>query len=92
MSINISRSCWIFKNLYGFQSEFLCYRFLSLEIAQIYCCFIILFMLKVWKYQSTEKIADSAMDQIHIDIHTAEGQTEANVLITGGVNGSLRYN
>lgn len=48
-------------------------------------------MLKVWKYRSTEKIADSAMDQIHIDIHTAEGQTEANVLITGGVNGSLRY-
>ncbi|KAH8522302.1 hypothetical protein H0E87_003075 [Populus deltoides] len=43
----------------------------------------------VWKYRSTEKIADSAMDQIHIDIHTAEGQTEANVLITGGVNGSL---
>lgn len=43
----------------------------------------------VWKYRSTEKIADSAMDQIHIDIHTAEGQTEATVLITGGVNGSL---
>ncbi|KAJ6702028.1 KATANIN P80 SUBUNIT [Salix koriyanagi] len=31
----------------------------------------------VLKYQSTEKIADSAMDQIHIDIHTAEGQTES---------------
>uniref|UniRef100_A0A6N2M5T8 Uncharacterized protein n=2 Tax=Salix viminalis TaxID=40686 RepID=A0A6N2M5T8_SALVM len=43
----------------------------------------------VLKYQSTEKIADSAMDQIHIDIHTAEGQTEAEVLLTGSVNGSL---
>lgn len=48
-------------------------------------------LTEVWKYRSTEKIADSAMDQIHIDIHTAEGQTEANVLITGGVNGSLSF-
>ncbi|KAF9689090.1 hypothetical protein SADUNF_Sadunf01G0055600 [Salix dunnii] len=43
----------------------------------------------VLKYQSTEKIADSAMDQIHIDIHSAEGQTEAEALLTGSVNGSL---
>ncbi|CAK7335949.1 unnamed protein product [Dovyalis caffra] len=43
----------------------------------------------VWKYQTTERIADSALDQIHIDIHTPEGQTGADCLITGGVNGSL---
>lgn len=37
-------------------------------------------------------MSDGALDQMHIDIYTPEGQTEVDVLIAGGINGSLRYN
>ncbi|OAY54404.1 uncharacterized protein LOC110611784 isoform X2 [Manihot esculenta] len=43
----------------------------------------------VWKYRGTEKMSDGALDQMHIDIYTPEGQTEVDVLIAGGINGSL---
>jgi WD repeat-containing protein 21A len=48
-------------------------------------------MLQVWKYSETDKIVDGALEQIHIGVQTPEGQTETDVLLTGGVNGSLRY-
>ncbi|EEF32267.1 hypothetical protein RCOM_0128070 [Ricinus communis] len=43
----------------------------------------------VWKYQGTEKMADGALDQMHIHLQTPEGQTEVDVLVTGGTDGSL---
>jgi WD repeat-containing protein 21A len=52
---------------------------------------IIFCMLQVWKYSETDKIVDGALEQIHIGVQTPEGQTETDVLLTGGVNGSLRY-
>lgn len=52
---------------------------------------IIFCMLQVWKYSETDKIVDGALEQIHIDVQTPEGQTETDVLLTGGANGSLRY-
>ncbi|XP_062162975.1 uncharacterized protein LOC133869896 [Alnus glutinosa] len=45
----------------------------------------------VWKYSETDKIVDGALEQIHIDVQTPEGQTETDVLLTGGVNGSLSF-
>ncbi|EXB83247.1 DDB1- and CUL4-associated factor 4 [Morus notabilis] len=45
---------------------------------------------KVWKYSGTEKIGDSALERIHVDVQTQEGQTKTDVLLTGGINGSLR--
>lgn len=47
--------------------------------------------MQVWKYSGTEKIGDSALERIHIDVQTQEGQTKTDVLLTGGINGSLRY-
>ncbi|XP_024024080.1 DDB1- and CUL4-associated factor 4 isoform X2 [Morus notabilis] len=44
---------------------------------------------KVWKYSGTEKIGDSALERIHVDVQTQEGQTKTDVLLTGGINGSL---
>ncbi|KAK6916947.1 hypothetical protein RJ641_017698 [Dillenia turbinata] len=43
----------------------------------------------VWKYQGTDRIADSALGQMRIDIQTPEGQRETEILLTGGMNGSL---
>ncbi|GAV75061.1 hypothetical protein CFOL_v3_18540, partial [Cephalotus follicularis] len=45
----------------------------------------------VWKYQSTEMMADGALEQIHIDLQTPEGQTGTDILLTGSSNGSLRF-
>lgn len=44
---------------------------------------------KVWKYSGTEKIGDSALERIRIDVQLHEGQTTTDVLLTGGINGSL---
>ncbi|GMY35078.1 ddb1- and cul4-associated factor 4 [Fagus crenata] len=43
----------------------------------------------VWGYSGTDKIVDAALEQIHIDVQTPEGQTEKDLLLAGGVNGSL---
>ncbi|XP_010260798.1 PREDICTED: uncharacterized protein LOC104599783 [Nelumbo nucifera] len=43
----------------------------------------------IWKYQSTDRIADSALEQLHVDIQTAQGQSETDVLLMGNMNGSL---
>ena len=63
-------------------------RFKLLFIFLIY----IFFTLQVWKYGGTDKIVNGALEQIRIDVQTLEGQTEMDVLLAGGVHGSLRYN
>ncbi|GLT69551.1 hypothetical protein SLA2020_416940 [Shorea laevis] len=45
----------------------------------------------VWKYSETDKIVDGALEQIHVDVQTPEGQIEIDALLTGGVNGSLSF-
>ncbi|XP_041027393.1 DDB1- and CUL4-associated factor 4 [Juglans microcarpa x Juglans regia] len=45
----------------------------------------------VWKFSETDKIADGALEQMHVDVQTPEGQTETDVLLTGGLNGSLSF-
>ncbi|KAI4332093.1 hypothetical protein L6164_017030 [Bauhinia variegata] len=45
----------------------------------------------VWKYQGTERIGVSALEQILIDVQTLEGQSEADVLLTGSISGPLIF-
>ena len=66
-------------------------RFKLLFIFLIYI-YIYFFTLQVWKYGGTDKIVNGALEQIRIDVQTLEGQTEMDVLLAGGVHGSLRYN
>ncbi|KAJ4975214.1 hypothetical protein NE237_000320 [Protea cynaroides] len=43
----------------------------------------------VWKYQNTDRIADGALEQLHVNLQTLEGENEADVLVTGSMNGCL---
>ncbi|XP_022146543.1 uncharacterized protein LOC111015736 isoform X2 [Momordica charantia] len=45
----------------------------------------------VWKYHGTDRIGDSALQEIPINVHTSEGQMESSVLLTGNRNGSLSF-
>lgn len=45
----------------------------------------------VWKYQETNMIGNSALEQVHTHVHTPEGAAETDILITGSVNGSLSF-
>ncbi|KAK3023864.1 hypothetical protein RJ639_043995 [Escallonia herrerae] len=45
----------------------------------------------IWKYQGTERVADGALEQIRIDLDIPDGPIETDVLLTGGLNGSLCY-
>ena len=38
-----------------------------------------------------DRLADCALEQTHIDVITPEGQTRTIALLTGGINGLLRY-
>ena len=58
----------------------------------IFLIYIYFFTLQVWKYGGTDKIVNGALEQIRIDVQILEGQTEMDVLLAGGVHGSLRYN
>lgn len=51
----------------------------------------LLFEFQVWKYQGTNKLGDGALEWIHIDVQTAEGLTDTDILLAGGRDGSLRY-
>lgn len=62
------------------------------ELLFIFLIYIYIFTLQVWKYGGTDKIVNGALEQIRIDVQTLEGQTEMDVLLAGGVHGSLRYN
>ncbi|CAK9187552.1 unnamed protein product [Ilex paraguariensis] len=43
----------------------------------------------ILKYQGTERIGDGAVEQIHVDIQTPNGAIGADILLTGGLNGSF---
>lgn len=43
----------------------------------------------IWKYHGTERIADGALGHAHADIDTPDGSIETEILLTGGLNGSL---
>ncbi|XP_048317838.2 uncharacterized protein LOC107411560 isoform X2 [Ziziphus jujuba] len=45
----------------------------------------------VWKYSGTQKIPYGALEQIHMGVQTPEGQTQTDVLLTGGRNNSLSF-
>ncbi|XP_028751842.1 uncharacterized protein LOC114711591 [Neltuma alba] len=45
----------------------------------------------VWKYQRTDRIDISALEQINIDVETFEGVVKTDVLLSGNLNGSLRF-
>ncbi|KAF7840268.1 DDB1- and CUL4-associated factor 4 isoform X2 [Senna tora] len=45
----------------------------------------------VWKYQGTDRIGISALEQMHVDVQTLEGQTKTDVLLLGNWNGSLSF-
>ena len=46
---------------------------------------------QVWKYQETDRVGDGALEQISTGINTSDGQSPKDLLLTGGVNGYLRY-
>ncbi|KAK7412965.1 hypothetical protein VNO78_04761 [Psophocarpus tetragonolobus] len=43
----------------------------------------------VWKYQGTDKLGISALEQFRVDVQTSEGQTETDLLLTGSIQGSI---
>ncbi|KAF6136601.1 hypothetical protein GIB67_016057 [Kingdonia uniflora] len=43
----------------------------------------------IWKYENTDSLADSALEELHVDLQTPEGQYPASVLLLGSVNGYL---
>ncbi|XP_057429811.1 uncharacterized protein LOC130722938 [Lotus japonicus] len=45
----------------------------------------------VWKYQGTDKIGISALEHMKVDVKTAEGRVETDVLLTGSINGTLSF-
>ncbi|KAI3440292.1 uncharacterized protein J3R85_003927 [Psidium guajava] len=46
---------------------------------------------QVWAFHGTDKIADGALEQMHLCIITPEGQTATFGLLAGGRNGSLSF-
>ncbi|XP_059654087.1 uncharacterized protein LOC132300849 [Cornus florida] len=43
----------------------------------------------IWKYHETERIGDGALEQIHVDVDMPNGQIGTDILLAGGVSGSL---
>ncbi|PHT59324.1 hypothetical protein CQW23_01687 [Capsicum baccatum] len=44
---------------------------------------------QIWKYDGTQKVVDSALEHLTIDLNMPEGLLETDILLTGGMNGSL---
>ncbi|KAK7289979.1 hypothetical protein RIF29_04062 [Crotalaria pallida] len=44
----------------------------------------------VWKYKGMDSINISALEQMHIDVLTQQGQYKTDVLLTGSMDGSVR--
>lgn len=64
----------------------------SLILYEIVWSFIMIsYSLQVWKYRDTQKLVDGALEQIYATVQTPEGRTQTDLLLTGGINGSLRY-
>lgn len=49
------------------------------------------FMHQIWKYHGTERNSDGALEQTRVDIERPDGAIGTDILLTGGVNGSLWY-
>ena len=47
--------------------------------------------MQVWRYSGTEKLGDSALERMHVNVQMPEGETKTNVLLTAGRNGIIRY-
>lgn len=62
-----------------------------MPLCEIYPLILKTHPLQVWKYSGTQKIPYGALEQIHMGVQTPEGQTQTDVLLTGGRNNSLRY-
>lgn len=43
----------------------------------------------IWKYDGTQRVVDSALEHLTVDLNMPEGLLETDVLLTGGMNGSL---
>ncbi|KAL5578007.1 hypothetical protein UlMin_019706 [Ulmus minor] len=46
---------------------------------------------KVWKYSGTQNICDCALEQMRVNVQMVEGQTERDILLTGGINGLFSF-
>lgn len=57
--------------------------------AALSLCFLC-FVVQVWAFHGTDKIADGALEQMRLRIMTPEGETAMVGLLAGGKNGSLR--
>lgn len=53
-------------------------------------CYDVYNFLQVWKYQNTDLLSDSALEQFYARIQTPEGQKETDVLLMGSKGGSFR--
>ncbi|KAJ8545935.1 hypothetical protein K7X08_018518 [Anisodus acutangulus] len=45
----------------------------------------------IWKYDETQRVVDSALEHLTVNLNMPEGLLETDILLTGGVNGSLSY-
>lgn len=43
----------------------------------------------IWKYDGTQRIVDSALEHLTVDTNMPEGLLETDILLAGGMNGSL---
>ncbi|CAN4114093.1 unnamed protein product [Withania somnifera] len=43
----------------------------------------------ILKYAGTQRVVDSALEHLTVDLNTPEGLLETDILLTGGMNGSL---
>ncbi|XP_059293426.1 uncharacterized protein LOC132046717 [Lycium ferocissimum] len=43
----------------------------------------------IWKYDGTQRVVDSALEHLTVDLNTPEGLLKTDILLTGGMNGSL---
>ncbi|XP_006341894.1 DDB1- and CUL4-associated factor 4 [Solanum tuberosum] len=44
---------------------------------------------QIWKYDGTQRIVNSALEHLTVDQNTPEGLVQTDILLTGGMNGSL---
>lgn len=46
---------------------------------------------QIWRYHGTNKIADCALEQVHVDMDMPDGAVRTEILLAGGLNGSFWY-
>ncbi|WMV08436.1 hypothetical protein MTR67_001821 [Solanum verrucosum] len=50
---------------------------------------VIQWKIEIWKYDGTQRIVNSALEHLTVDQNTPEGLVQTDILLTGGMNGSL---